>query len=247
MNANHLNAAMQYIDDQYLDIADAPQKEIIQMSKTKTITRIFLIAAVIAMLAVTAYAADLLHVKSLMSGTSDSYSSYSKVKKAMRQAGFEIDIRENFDNGYAFELIRVQEIDALDENNHKLFSYEELSVHYRNEDGIRLFLCAYQDREDLPSTEHADGITKEIGGVVATYWQDHYKFVPEDYEPTEEDKVWMEQPGNFLSYGSDEITEQTPGFLEWKKDGISYFFMDIRGQVPADTLFSMAEELILAK
>lgn len=247
MNANHLNAAMQYIDDQYLDIADAPQKEIIQMSKTKTITRIFLIAAVIAMLAVTAYAADLLHVKSLMTGTSDSYSSYSKVKKAMRQAGFEIDIRENFDAGYAFELIRVQETDAMDENDHKLFSYKELAVHYRNEDGIRLLLCAHQDREEIPSTEHADGITKEIGNVVATYWQDHYKLVPDDYEPTDEDKVWMEQPGNFITYGSDEIMEQTPGFLEWEKDGISYFFMDIRGKVPADTLFSMAEELILAK
>lgn len=217
------------------------------MSKTKTITRIFLIAAVIAMLAVTAYAADLLHVKSLMTGTSDSYSSYSKVKKAMRQAGFEIDIRENFDAGYAFELIRVQEIDAMDENNHKLFSYNELAVHYRNGDGNRLVLCAYQDREDLPVTEHADGITKEIGSVDASYWQDHYKFVPDDYEPTDEDKAWMEQPGNFISYGSDEITEQNPGFLEWEKNGVCYFFMDMRGQVPAETLFAMAEELILAK
>lgn len=217
------------------------------MSKTKTITRIFLIAAVVAMLAITAYAADLLHVKSLLSGHSESYSAYSDVKKAMRQAGMKADVQESFDSGFKFTLVRVGDTDALDENGSKLFTYKELSVHYQNEEGVWLTLCANPDLEGIPETKHAGGRTREIGGVTATYWQDHYKLVPEDYEPTEADKVWMEQPGNFLSYGSDEVQERTPGFLAWKKDGIRYFFMDSTGRVSADTLFAMAEELILGK
>lgn len=247
MNANDLNAAMQYIDDTYLDIADAPQKEIIQMTKRKTLTKIFLIAAIIAMLAVTAYAADFMRIQSLVTGTSNIYNEYSQVPKAMRQAGFKMDIRETFGTGYAFELIRVQDTNALDENNHKVFSYKELSIHYRNEDRTLLVLCAAPNREEIPEGTHAEGLKKEIAGIPAVYYQDHYKLVPEDYELTEADKLWMEQPGNYLSYGSDEVEEQAPGFLEWEKDGIHYFFMDMEGKVPAETLFTMAEELITGK
>lgn len=247
MNTTDLNAAMQYIDDVYLDIADAPQKEIIQMKKRKTLTRILLIAAAIAMLAVTAYAADFFHVKTLMTGTSSSYNTYSQVKKAMHQAGFKMDIRETFGTGYTFELIRVQDTDALDENNHKVFSYKELAVHYRNNDGTRLVLNAVPKLEGIPESEHTKGLEREIAGVTAAYWQDHYKLVPENYELTEADKIWMEQPGNFLSYGSDQVEETSPGFLEWEKDGVHYIFLDIIGSIPADTLFAMAQELITGK
>lgn len=217
------------------------------MKKTKTITHIFLIAAVIAMLAVSVYAADMLYVKSLLSAGSETYSDYSQVKKAMRQAGFKMDIQERFDTGYAFELIRVQNTDALDESGSKMFSYKDLSAQYRNEDGKRLVLFGTPDLEELPKTPHADGVTREIGGITVTFWQDHYKMVPEDYELTEEDKVWVEQPGNFLSYGSDQMEETAVGFLNWMKDGIRYNFMDPRGAEQPEILFAMAEELILAK
>lgn len=217
------------------------------MKKTKTITRIFLIAAVIAMLAVSVYAADMLYVKSLLSAGSETYSDYTQVKKAMRQAGFKMDIQERFETGYAFELIRVQNTDALDESGSKVFSYKNLSAQYRNEDGKRLVLFGTLDLDELPTTPHTDGVTREIGGITVTYWQDHYKMVPEDYELTEEDKVWMEQPGNFLSYGSDEMEETAVGFLNWMKDGIRYNIMDPRGAERPEILFAMAEELILAK
>lgn len=247
MTVKELNAAMEYIDDVYLDLADAPQKEIIQMMKTKNMTRIFLIAAVIAMLAVTAYASGLFQVTVLTTGTSNSYSDFSQVEKAMNEAGFRADFRESFASGFTFELIRVQDTDGLDEDGSKVLSYKEMSAFYRNEDGMRVVLCAGPKMDEVPETKHAEGLSREVGGITATYWLDHYKMVPDDYEPTEADKIWMEQPGNFISYGSDEVTEETPGFLGWEKDNVHYFFMDFSGKISADTLFSMAEELILAE
>lgn len=243
MNAKQLNDAMQYIDNRFLDIAEAPQKEIIQMSK-KNFARILTIAAVIAILAVTAYAADFMHIQSLVSSGDSVYTSYQQVGKAMKQAGLQATIPESFANGYLFEKVIVKNVDAYDENNHKAFTYKSLSVFYRNAEGSRLFLSINPELEALTESAHADALCRQIGGVTVRYVQDHYKLVPEDYEPTEQDKLWMAQPGNYLSYGSDEIQESIVAFLSWTADSARYDIMDMGGTVNPDTLFSMAEEMI---
>lgn len=245
MNDHILNRAMQYIDDEFLDIADAPKKEIMQMSKKKNFTRFLVIAAVIAMLAVTAYAADFLHIQSLVSSGSAVYTSYQQIGRAMKQANLQGVIPESFANGYCFEQVTVRNVDAYDEDNHKAFTYQALSVFYRNTDGHRLYLSINPELEMLPQSEHRDALCREIGGVTVRYVQDHYKFVPEDYEPTAQDKLWMAQPGNYLSYGSDEIEESTMAFLSWTQDSARYDIMDMGGSADPDTLFSMAEEMIV--
>lgn len=244
MKATDLNNAMQYIDDKYLDMAEAPKKEITQMSKKKTMSRIFFIAAVVAMLTVTAYAADFLNIKSLTTGNTKVYSKYDQVTKAMKQAGFQMDLKECFENGFTFEQIRVMDSNAWDENGKKVLSYKELSAQYRNADGIRLVLWAEPIIPELPTEEHPGSVEKQINGVTATYWTDHYKLVPENYEPTEEDKQWLEQPGNYLTYGSEEIMEYDVSFLQWENNEIKQAFMDMRTTVLPDVLFEMAEELI---
>lgn len=247
MNAKDLNAAMQYIDDHYLDIADAPQKEIMKMSKRKTAARMILIAAVVAMLAITAYAADFMNVRSLYSGTKISFSVFPEMEKAMEEAGFRMDAKESFRSGYTFQTVNVQEVQGSDENGKEVLTYSSIAVMYRNEAGTRLMLTAEPVMAELPDTDQPVAQSREIGAVTAEYIINHYKFVPEDYEPTDADKAWMEQPGNFLSYGSDEIEETEVAFLHWTKNGIRYDILDPRGAEQPDVLFSMAEELILAK
>lgn len=246
MNAEELNAAMQYIEDRYLTLADAPQKEIVQMSKKKAISRIFLIAAAAAMLVVTAYAADFLQIRTLIMSSDRTYSSYTELDAAMDRAGFQIDAKESFASGFTFRSADVLDTDAADEAGRTVLSTREISVSYADETGCSLSLKAAPHREELPQSEHAQGQSRELAGVSAVYYQDHYRFVPGDYEPTEEDTVWLEQPGNYLSCGSDKAEETDIAFLCWEKDGIDYFFMDIGAQVSPDTLFAMAEELITA-
>lgn len=245
MNVTVLNSAMQYIDDQYLDLADTPQKEIIQMLKRKTITRICLIAALIAMLAVTAYAADFLAVKSFISGTKTIYEAFPEIKEAMEEAGFQMDAKEFFRTGYAFQNVNVQEIRGEDESDQEVLSYSSIVVFYQNAAGNHLVLAAEPEMPGITDADHPAVQTREIGAVTAKYFEDHYKFVPEDYEPTEEEMKWMEQPGNFISYGSDEIEETKVSYLAWTKDGIRYSLMDIRAAEQPEVMFSIAEELIL--
>lgn len=247
MTVRELNAAISDIDEKYLDLADAPQKESVQMSKTKTMTRVFLIAAVLAMLAVTAFAADFLNVKSLLSGTKTSYTSFSQMGKAMKEAGFRMDAKERFSNGYAFEEMKVKKVRGADANGKDILTYCAISVFYKNKDGNRLILTAEPEIAEVPVTFSPIAQSKEIGSITADYTLDHYKMVPEDYEPTQEDEAWMAQPGNYLSYGSDEVEETAVGFLNWTKDGVRYLIMDMEGAQSPELLFAMAEELILGK
>ena len=90
-------------------------------------------------------------------------------------------------------------------------------------------------------------MTRMIGDVQVDYQLDHYKFVPEDYELTPEDKVMLEQPGYYLSYGADTVIEQDNHSLTWIKDGVNYHILDSGAKEIPDTLFAMAEELILTE
>lgn len=243
MNAKKLNAAMQYIDDRYLDMADAPQKEITPMNKTKTLTRIFLIAAVVAMLAVTAYAADFLNIQSLVSYSGKTYSAYPELKEALDSVGYQIYAPEVFENGFQFQSVRTREVSAQDENDSEVMHYQTIFITYQK-DNCRVLLNAEPYLDELSSDWHTSGQSREYDGITVEYVVDHYKNVPDDYELTAEDKEWESQPGNYISYGSDEIEEVNNAFASWVKDGIQYSFMDPGAKVNPDTLFAMAAELI---
>ena len=90
-------------------------------------------------------------------------------------------------------------------------------------------------------------MTRTFEDIQIDYQWDHYKFVPEDYELTPEDKAMLEQPGYYLSYGSDTVIEQNNHSLTWVKDGVSYHILDSGAKETPDTLFAMAEELILSE
>lgn len=247
VKATQLNEAMGYIDDQYLDMAEAPKKEIMEMSRNqnrKTIGRIVLVAAIVMMLAITAYAADFMNIRTLRSGASKSYHSFEEMEKAMKEAGFQMDVMEEFENGYTFECVSVDDTNALDENGKKVFSYRELLVYYRNSNGQRLVLIAKEDLAEIPRSRSPIAQSMQIGETVVSFTLDHYKLVPSDYTPTEEDKVWLELPGNYMSYGAEKVEETDVSFLKWSKNGIAYTIMDLKAAEKPESLFAMAEELI---
>ena len=64
MKADDLNRALNYVDERYLSELDTPEQESIPMKNKKKVIRILAVAAMIALLSVTAYAADVLHIRS---------------------------------------------------------------------------------------------------------------------------------------------------------------------------------------
>lgn len=216
------------------------------MNLQKAIKKAAALLAAVLLLTTTAYAADFMNIKSLATTGGKEYhsESYKDMGKAMKKAGFEIIAPESFENGYAFRNVRVGETGAYDEHDKELFTYKDLVVYYKNPAGTTLSLFTHIDREELSQGSRQPDMTRMIGEVRVDYRLDHYKFVPEDYELTAEDKAMLEQPGYYLSYGSDTVIEQDNHSLSWVKDGVDYSILDSGAKETFETLYAMAEELI---
>lgn len=219
------------------------------MNIQKAMKKAAAVLAAVLILTTTAYASDFMNIKSLATTGRKNYlsESYKDMGKAMKKAGFEITAPKSFENGYTFRNVHVGESGAYDEHGKEQFTYMDLVVYYKNPEGTTLSLFTHSDREELSQDGRQPDMTRMIGDVQVDYQLDHYKFVPEDYELTPEDEAMLEQPGYFLSYGSDTVIEQDNHSLTWVKDGVNYHILDSGAKETPDTLFAMAEELILTE
>lgn len=241
MKQEFLLNAMADIDETYVREAEkAPTAR-----KRKLPWKILVAAALIPLLTITAYASDVLNIRTLVSGmTHYTSSQYSDMDKVMDKVGFQMDVKERFNNGFAFEKAYVEDTRGLDENDREVLKYKQVQVNYRNADGVRLCLFAHPDIEEIIDSESPVAQTARIGGVTVSYYRDHYKFVPVDYELSEAEKQWEAIPGNYISYGSDAVEDTDVGFACWEKDGVRYSIMDSGAKVSPQVLFAMAAELM---
>lgn len=245
MKATDLNQAFDYVDDAYLAEVDAPEKENQTMKSKKRIRYLVLAAALICLLSITVYAAELLNIHSYYSGSSKIYQKYNQLNQAYARVGFRAAIPEAFANGFRFHNAEVQDVNAMDENGEQVLTFKELIVYYKDEQGQMLALRLLEDLEELPKDERTPASTKTVDGVELKFYQDIYRFVPEDYQLSEEEKEWADQPGHYVSYGADEVQEKIATFLLWTENGINYSIMNLGFDAfEADTLFMMAEEMI---
>lgn len=237
------------IDPKDTAFSSSPHRKGQIMNIQKAMKRAAVVLAAVLILATSAYATDFMSIKSLVTTGGKEYrsESYQDIGKAMKQAGFEIIAPESFENGYSFQNVRVGETGAYNEDDKELFTYKDLAVYYKNPEEKTLSLFTHADREELSQGGRQPDLTQMVGDVQVDYYLDHYKFVPVDYELTPEDEAMLEQPGYYLSYGSDTVVEQDNQSLTWVKDGISYHILDSGAKEGPDTLFAMAEELILTE
>ena len=174
------------------------------------------------------------------------YEDYEDMNKAFDKAGFEVNVPESFESGYKFAEAEVRKINGVDDDGNTLDSYRELAVYYENESGERLSYSAYPavnehtDPAELPAPVQV----RTIGEQEAQYLLYHYKFVPADYELTEEDKKNAEAPDYEISYGSDKVEETDVAFLTWNAGDANCFFMDDGCSADPEDLFDMVEEIL---
>ena len=241
MKQEFLLNAMADIDETYVREAEkAPTA-----GQRKLPWKMLVAAALIPLLTITAYAGDVLNIRTLVSGmTHYTSSQFSDMDKVMDKAGFQMDVKESFSSGFTFEKAYVEDTRGLDENDREVLKYREVQVNYRNADGVQLCLFAHPDMEELTDSESPVAQTAQIGGVTVSYHLDHYKVVPPDYQLSEAEKQWEAIPGNYISYGSDAEGETDVCFACWEKDGLRYTIMDSGAKVSPQVLFAMAKELM---
>ena len=222
-----------------------PGKENESTMKTRKTLRIALFAAAICVLFITsAYA-----ISGTVRGTATHFmkdtGTYDTLE-AEKIAGYPITAPERFKNGYQFKTLSVGGEAAYGEDNEILKEYYSIKVEYER-DGKNDLSLNLSPVLELP-TERArpePNETGEIDGIEVRFSRDHFKFVPEDYEKTEEDLAAEEAGHYYVSFGADEIMEYDYTFAGVVLGDVEYTLFDRSGRDSA-FLFPMAEEIISA-
>ena len=145
MKNDFLLSAFTDIRDDFIMEAEETMKN----TKKKLPWKALLIAALIPILTVTAYASDFLNIRSLCSGRLHfSSSQYSDMAKAEKKAGFDLNVPETLGN-YTFREVQVQDVNGLDEDDKRVLTYRQVSVVYQNQAGNQLFIRAVEDNRTL--------------------------------------------------------------------------------------------------
>ena len=243
MKNDFLLSAFTDIRDDFIMEAEETMKN----TKKKLPWKALLIAALIPILTVTAYASDFLNIRSLCSGRLHFNSSqYSDMGKAEKKAGFDLNVPETLGD-YTFREVQVQDVNGLDEGDKRVLTYRETSITYQNKAGNMLFYHVSPVQEDVTVSDRAADQVREVNGVKLEYRLDQYWNLPASYEETgltQEMEEWQKLPGHYISYGSDAPEQKKVGSLSWDQDGLRHVLMDMDGKEGADALFTMATQLM---
>ena len=159
---------------------------------------------------------------------------YDDLSSITNDLGYEATIPESFSNGYAFENATLGTEEGKDADGNTVSSGKFIDVVY--------------------SSPNTGDVNLDVNPIVAANDSSIYnktrdvnvmKFVPPDYEKTEED-IALESEGNFqISYGSDSIEEHSYVSASFEKDGIQYTLLADGDKQPSlDELMDMAAEML---
>lgn len=117
---------------------------------------------------------------------------------------------------------------------------QKTSVDFQGKDTNKM------DKETFSSKvlEAVGEVVETYNGIDISYMAYTNKFVPADYELTEEDKTAQENGDLVFSYGVDEVEIkhiQSAGFV---KDGIRYTLTEMEESITQEDLLEMAREII---
>jgi hypothetical protein len=178
-------------------------------------------------------------------GNRQGYESFQMLDEARERAGFTFHALEQFQNGYTFSEMNVYDTNGLDEEGNVLETYKDVSLYYEKTGEDNLTITVMEAMYAHDENQRKADRTVTIEGLEAAYYVDTYKCVPTDYELTEEDKTNMEREDYYISYGADAVSENQVSYVIWVQDGIRYCIMNVMGATSPETMFGMAEELIL--
>lgn len=164
---------------------------------------------------------------------------------------FEPVLIEEFANGFTFESAYLSSFTALDENNERFGKdYTELYVDYVNDVTGETVMLTYNNAPEVaaePLPGEPQPVTRAVDDVVLSYTEMPYKFVPPNYEMTEEEQAAVDSGAMYMSYGSDEVEEKVCCGVTWTADGVKHYMFGWDLTLGAESMLDMAEELLAAE
>lgn len=204
--------------------------------------KIVIMAAAVCMLGtVTAIAAGKVVFTASSSSHKDRFA-YSQLGDMEQKNGFATKAPETFANGYTFEYGLPVHNEGRDEEQNVVKTAESLSLYYSKE-GMPYINVDIQGTALYDQEGEADQ-TFSHGGITVGYGCDQYRFVPPDYQISQEEQALVDAGELFISYGSDKVENSQIQFVVWQDAGVRYCMLTSDNSITAEELAQMAGEII---
>lgn len=226
-------AHLQPSEDMLLNIRrEADQRKKEKNDMTFRMKKLVAIAAALCLICMTCYAA--VEIGNYESHSTTDIAEYDQLSAAEKEAGIEIKCVEAFSNGFKFERGGVNESSKSDKDGNLVAEAKGINVAYTNDKGEHVALMVE------PKSFYEKGNEE----IPAGYSSDTYKFVPPDYQLTDEDKRMMEEGDFFVSYGSEEVEITETEFYYWEENGLVYGLLASGCGLGEAELAAMAREIM---
>lgn len=220
------------------------KKEIHGMKKLNRRKLVIVAFAACLFVSANVFAGGMIKSLSSSSNQNDAVTDFSKFDEQEKELGYDVKAPESFNNGYLFSEMQVGDVKGYDEAGNKVAEYKELNIDYKNADKQLILNIS---KPMLSSETQTPTETRQIEDINVVYDLDTYKFVPEDYQKTEEDTVNEAQGHYYISYGSDEVETQMVSSLSWEDEGVHYLIQQFDTHMTLDELTDMATQIIESK
>lgn len=219
------------------------QKEGFLMKKRLSLKSAVILAAILCLTTVTVFAATQVSQYLSTSSSKPTYTSFPTEKALQKDLGFVPNNLETFSNGYTFQEAVIGNTTPVDENGKKMGDYKFISYTYVSGKDNKVNLYA---NKQLPgATSDSKEINTDYKGVTLSYSSQKYKFVPADYQLTEQDKKAQESGEIMFTYGSDAVQDSIVQNVTWTdSEGISYDLMASDSKLQQTDLTAMAKEIV---
>lgn len=160
------------------------------------------------------------------------------------QNGFDKNVKsvEKFSNGYQFSEAVPTYGDERDEKGNILSERTYMTYTYEKDGLDSVMLNGY--RSTMAEGTQPDQTMTLENGVELKYSKMRNKFVPVDYEPTEEELALSEAGKLNIGYGSDEVEEMNSCSVIWKEGEITYVLFSFEDSLSGDEMLQMAKEVV---
>ena len=168
------------------------------------------------------------------------YTKLPTIEQCKKDVGYEAILIDTFFNGYTFKKGDIVENRLEDNTGKTVESFKSICFNYEKGGDEVIFS---QDRFTSP-IDQSGTIIAEAEGIKIYYTSYANKFVPANYQMTEEDKHAEEKGELVFSYGTENVDIINVQSISWVDGDMHYELMQMDGELSKMELIEMAKEAI---
>lgn len=176
------------------------------------------------------------------------YKTFPDKAVVSQDIGFTPKYVENLPGEFEFYMGHIGESTLVDDTDRPIVETKTLTLGYEQKaTGKKVSLSSEKYPEDYSMLDEGSTLVATYKDYPIYYYEKMYKFVPEDYELTEEDHKAYEKGEIEISVGSDEVTVEKVQSINWNEGHIRYSIGGNDTGLSVEDFIEMAKTVIDAQ